>query len=59
MKQSKNYRGSKKRLVLSLVLSSMVCYTIIGSFPDENKILALALLPFCIMQMIDYIKESK
>ena len=54
----KNYRGSKKRLVLCLTLSSIVCYTFIGSFPDENKILALALLPFCAMQLWDWIRRQ-
>jgi len=54
---SKNYRGSKKRLFLCLTLSSIVCYTIIGSFPDDNKILAIALIPMCIMQLNDYIRS--
>jgi len=59
-KQSKNYtdfRSSKKRLILCLTLSSMVCYTIIGSFPDENKILAVALIPMCVMQLWDVLKR--
>ena len=55
----KNYRGNNKRLVLCLTLSSIVCYTFIGSFPDENKILALALLPFCAMQLWDWIRRQK
>jgi hypothetical protein len=53
------YLKSKKRLVLAIALSVLVCYTLVGSFPDENKILALALLPFCAMQLWDWIRRSK
>jgi hypothetical protein len=53
------YLKSKKRLVLAIALSVLVCYTLIGSFPDENKILALVLLPFCAMQLWDWIRRSK
>ncbi len=57
MKPCNNYLASKKRLVLSLTLSTLVCYTLIGSFPDENKILALALIPMCVMQLVDVVKR--
>jgi hypothetical protein len=50
---------SNKRLVLAIALSVLVCYTLIGSFPDENKILALALLPMCAMQLWDWIRRQK
>jgi hypothetical protein len=53
------YLKSKKRLVLAIALSVLVCYTLVGSFPDENKILALALLPFCAMQLWDWIRRQK
>jgi hypothetical protein len=56
---SKKYLASKKRLLLCLTLSSMVAYTIIGSFPDENKILAIALIPMCLMQLYDWIRRQK
>lgn len=52
------YLKSKKRLVLCTILSTMVIYTIIGNFPDDNKILAIALLPFCIIQSLDWMKRQ-
>lgn len=50
---------SKKRLLLSIVLSSQVVYTLIGDFPKDNKILALALLPFCILQLWDWSRRQR
>ena len=56
-KVSKNYMASNKRLFLCLTLSVLVVYTIIGSFPDDNKILAIALLPMCAMQLWDTLRR--
>jgi len=53
------YLKSKKRLVLCTLLSSMVLYTIIGNFPDDNKILAIALIPLCIIQLWDWSRRQE
>jgi len=52
------YLKSKKRLVLCIILSTLTLYTLIGEFPEENKMLALALLPFCILQLIDWVNRQ-
>ena len=54
---NESYLKSKKRLVLAIALSVLVVYTIIGSFPDDNKILAIALLPMCGMQLWDALRR--
>jgi hypothetical protein len=58
MSKQLEYLKSKKRLSLCILLAILVVYTIIGNFPKENKILALVLVPFCLLQLNDWVNRQ-